>query len=76
MKAVPNDRPWGAAFGCHAPTARDDETLAECIRCGEREALGELYDRYASAAFATAVRVVADRDLAEDIVHDAFVAHR
>jgi RNA polymerase sigma factor (sigma-70 family) len=51
-----------------------DDALARRIRSGDREALGELYDRYASVALATALRVVADRDMAEDLVHDAFVA--
>jgi RNA polymerase sigma-70 factor, ECF subfamily len=52
----------------------DDTLLAQRIRSGDREALGELYDRYASVALATALRVVADRQQAEDLVHDAFVA--
>lgn len=52
----------------------DDASLAHRIRSGDREALGELYDRYASVALATALRVVGDRDQAEDVVHDAFVA--
>jgi len=52
----------------------DDALLAQRIRSGDRAALGELYDRYASLALATALRVVADRQLAEDLVHDAFVA--
>jgi RNA polymerase sigma-70 factor (ECF subfamily) len=53
---------------------RADARLAERIRSGEAEALGELYDRYASIAMATALRVVGGRDEAEDVVHDAFVA--
>ena len=52
----------------------DDSLLAQRIRSGDREALGELYDRYASVALATALRVVADREQAEDLVHDSFVA--
>jgi RNA polymerase sigma-70 factor (ECF subfamily) len=52
----------------------DDRLLAERLRSGDREALGLLYDRYASVAMAVAVRVVADRQLAEDLVHDAYVA--
>ena len=52
----------------------DDRLLAERLRSGDREALGELYDRYASVAMAVAVRVVSDRELAEDLVHDAYVA--
>ena len=50
-----------------------DARLAARIRAGQAEALGELYDRYASAALATALRVVRDREEAEDVVHDAFV---
>jgi RNA polymerase sigma-70 factor (ECF subfamily) len=52
---------------------RDDALLAQLIRSGDRAALGELYDRYASIALATALRVVADRGMAEDLVHDTFV---
>jgi RNA polymerase sigma factor (sigma-70 family) len=55
------------------PTPHDD-VLAQRIRSGDRAALGVLYDRYASLALAAALRVVADRELAEDLVHDAFVA--
>jgi RNA polymerase sigma-70 factor (ECF subfamily) len=54
-------------------TVRDDALLAQLIRSGDRAALGELYDRYASIALATAIRVVADREMAEDLVHDTFV---
>lgn len=50
-----------------------DARLAERIRAGQAEALGELYDRYASTALATALRVVRAREEAEDVVHDAFV---
>ncbi len=53
---------------------RVDARLADRIRTGETEALGELYDQYASTAVATALRVVGSRDEAEDVVHDAFVA--
>ena len=53
---------------------RADARLADRIRSGDAEALGELYDRYASIALATALRVVGGRDEAEDVVHDAFVA--
>jgi RNA polymerase sigma-70 factor, ECF subfamily len=52
----------------------DDALLAQRIRSGDRGALGELYDRYASVALATALRVVANREQAEDLVHDGFVA--
>lgn len=56
------------------PQSNDDALLAQRIRSGDRDALGELYDRYASVAMATALRVVAHREQAEDLVHDTFVA--
>ena len=55
-------------------TLQDDGLLAQRIRAGDRVALGEVYDRHASAAMAVALRIVADREGAEDLVHDAFVA--
>ena len=55
-------------------TLHDDGLLAQRIRSGDRVALGEVYDRHASAAMAVALRIVADREVAEDLVHDAFVA--
>ena len=55
-------------------TLQDDGLLAQRIRSGDRAALGEVYDRHASAAMAVALRIVADREGAEDLVHDAFVA--
>lgn len=51
-----------------------DRRLVSRIKNGETDALGELYDRYASLALGVALRVVGDRDLGEDVVHDAFVA--
>jgi RNA polymerase sigma-70 factor, ECF subfamily len=51
-----------------------DALLAERIRAGQAAALGELYDRHASTALATAMRVVGSREEAEDVVHEAFVA--
>ncbi|MGH2381733.1 MAG: RNA polymerase sigma factor, partial [Candidatus Limnocylindria bacterium] len=52
---------------------RADARLAQRIRAGDHEALGELYDRYASRALGIALRVTGDREEAEDVVHDAFV---
>lgn len=51
----------------------DDARLADRIRSGDTEALGDLYDRYGGTALATAQRVVGSREEAEDVVHDAFV---
>lgn len=66
--------PAGRSWLSNSDAPIDDTLLAERIRAGDREALGELYDRYASVALALALRVVTDRFTAEDVVHDAFVA--
>lgn len=62
------------SLSCVNDDRRADALLADRIRTGDTEALGELYDRYAGTATATALRVVGSRDEAEDVVHDAFVA--
>jgi RNA polymerase sigma factor (sigma-70 family) len=50
-----------------------DLELARRMRDGDRAAVGELYDHYAGIALAVAVRILGDRDAAEDAVHDGFV---
>jgi RNA polymerase sigma-70 factor (ECF subfamily) len=55
-------------------TLHDEALLVQGIRSGDRNALGEVYDRHAPVALAVALRIVADREQAEDLVHDAFVA--
>ena len=52
----------------------NDDALVEKIRSGDSQALGTLYRRHAGSALAVAVRIVGDRDAAEDVVHDTFVA--
>ena len=54
-------------------TLDDEALLVQQIRSGDRNALGEVYDRHAPVALAVALRIVADRGQAEDLVHDAFV---
>lgn len=51
----------------------DDALLARISR-GESDALGELYDRYASLALAVAYRVLGERGVAEDVIQEAFLA--
>ncbi len=63
----------GPAIESRYPAVVDDAGLAGRIRGGDREALGELYDRHAAQALAVAFRVVGDRSAAEDILHDSFV---
>jgi len=67
-------RQFRGSFVTDSATLQDDGQLAQRIRSGDRAALGEVYDRHASAAMAVALRIVADREGAEDLVHDTFVA--
>ena len=51
----------------------DDQTLVERMAAGDRDALGELYDRYASVLMALGVRRLHDRQEVEDVLHDVFM---
>jgi RNA polymerase sigma-70 factor (ECF subfamily) len=50
-----------------------DEALLAAVARGEDEALALLHQRYARMVFATALRVVADWQEAEDVTQDLFV---
>ncbi len=50
-----------------------DAALVEAMARGDQGALSELYDRFCSLMMAVAVRVLADRAAAEDLVHDVFL---
>jgi RNA polymerase sigma-70 factor (ECF subfamily) len=49
------------------------EQLLARIAKGDQDALGMLYDRYASTLFPVALRIMRSRAEAEDVLHDAFV---
>jgi RNA polymerase sigma-70 factor (ECF subfamily) len=53
--------------------ARDDARLLRRMAVRDKAAFAELYDRFARPLHATALRIVADRAEAQDIVHDAFL---
>jgi RNA polymerase sigma-70 factor (ECF subfamily) len=53
---------------------RDDAELVRAIGAGDRDALRELYDRFGSILFGTALRVLGDRQSAEECTQDVFVA--
>jgi RNA polymerase sigma factor (sigma-70 family) len=56
----------------HTEHLSDHGLLALTAR-GDREAFARLYDMYSSVAYSLAVRIVRDRELAADVVQDAFV---
>ena len=50
----------------------DDQTLIAAIAEGDSSALEQLYDRYGAVAYRIALRMLKNRELAEDIVQEAF----
>lgn len=52
----------------------EEEPLLARLRAGEPQALGEVYDRHHEAVRAFARRLVGDQTIAEDLVHEVFVA--
>ena len=55
-------------------SAYDEATLGELIAGRDPAALEQLYDRHGAASYALARRVVADEQLAHDVVQDVFLA--
>ena len=71
MTCPPDDADAGAG---NAIAAIPDGELLRRIAASDVDAVGVLYDRYASVLLPLALRILRDRAEAEDVVHDAFVA--
>lgn len=54
--------------------AADDVTLVRAIAGGSEDALAALYDRHAGAVYAAASRLTTDRQVAEEVVQETFLA--
>ena len=54
--------------------ASPQDTLVARLRAGDNHALGEVYDQHHEAVRAFASRLVGDLAIAEDLVHEVFVA--
>jgi RNA polymerase sigma-70 factor (ECF subfamily) len=53
--------------------ATADALLVERLSRGDREALAELYDRHSARVFGLALRLLGNREQAEDLVHEVFL---
>ena len=49
------------------------DELIQGLKTGDPRAVGELYDRYAGALFGVVLRIVGDRELAENVLQDVFL---
>jgi RNA polymerase sigma-70 factor (ECF subfamily) len=54
--------------------AADDVTLVREVAAGSEDALAALYDRHAGAVYAAASRLTTDRQVAEEVVQETFLA--
>ncbi|MET8881102.1 RNA polymerase sigma factor [Streptomyces rubiginosohelvolus] len=52
----------------------EDNEVRERIRAGDREAFGDLYDRYARTVHQHAARLTGDLSAAEDVMSETFLA--
>ncbi|MEA2545255.1 MAG: hypothetical protein QOI09_528 [Chloroflexota bacterium] len=52
----------------------DDAALVREVAAGSEDALGMLYDQYVDAVYAAASRLTADRQIAEEVVQETFLA--
>jgi RNA polymerase sigma-70 factor (ECF subfamily) len=67
-----NERTVLSSNDQNAVEQSSDEFLAAQVARGENHALETLYDRYASSVLGLALRIVSDRDMAEDILQETF----
>ena len=56
-----------------SPTPPSDDELMAGLAAGEIEALEALYDRYGALVFSVGLRVLYDRQLAEDVTQEVFL---
>jgi RNA polymerase sigma-70 factor (ECF subfamily) len=56
----------------HAPG--DEAALVREVAAGSQDALAALYDRHGDAVFAASIRLTSDRQVAEEVVQETFLA--
>ena len=63
-----------ASRSSNAPQTHDgdDQSLIAAVAAGDSNALEQLYDRYATVVYRVALRMLKNRELAEDVVQEVF----
>jgi RNA polymerase sigma-70 factor (ECF subfamily) len=56
------------------PGSADDAALVREVAAGSEDALASLYDRHADGVYAAACRLTSDRQVAEEVVQETFLA--
>jgi len=51
----------------------EEEQIIAGLRAQDRKTVEYLYDKYSRALFAVISRIITDKDIAEEVFHDAFV---
>src|SRR5262245_40865017 len=64
--------PDRSVTGPPSSSPNDDEAIVARMAEGDAKALGELYDRWSTLAHSLALRILDDRDDAEDVVEETF----
>lgn len=59
--------------GASGTAAESDDALLAAIQERDQRAIAALYDRYGGLAFGLAYRILGERNVAEDVVQDAFM---
>jgi RNA polymerase sigma-70 factor, ECF subfamily len=70
---VEQTRPTAMAREVSVMTPPDEELIAR-VRWREEPALGALYDRYSRLIYTIALRIVGEREVAEEVLQDVFQA--
>ena len=53
---------------------QEDNRLVKRLKCGDKDSLSKIYDRYKDDLFTVAISLLQDASAAEDVVHDVFVS--
>lgn len=51
----------------------EEDQLISGLRAQDRKTIEYLYDKYSAALFAVISRIITDKDIAEEVFHDAFI---